>query len=260
MHAAAMTTPANKPGRKSGGKCDKCRRRGYACGDQCHFRSTPSDAAPSGDAEGASSAGAGSSSVDQQQDASSTTPSNDLLLDVGDGVEPSSATGPGPDDLASAEATRRECQPPKRIEPDHSKLRQRAVGKRIKSALDSARDAERGAPRQRRDTDRTPVGPVAQVPRARLDLQRSLPPPSAAHHHVVCPRAVFTTPLAPTGTIFAASMATIDCHFDFPLLRVRHGLSNPRIHVVRACVPMSPIPSNGRFNTLLPALRVPPRC
>ena len=122
------------------------------------------------------------------------------------------------------------------------------------------RVAERGAPRQRRATDRTPVGPVAQVPRARLDLQRSLPPPSAAHHHVVGPRAVFTTPLAPTGTIFAASMATIDCHFDFPLLRVRHGLSNPRIHVVRACVPMSLIPSHGRFNTLLPALRVPPRC
>ena len=36
------------------------------------------------------------------------------------------------------------------------------------------------------------------------------PPLSAAHHEVVGPRAVFATPLAPTGTLLVASMATVN--------------------------------------------------
>ena len=38
------------------------------------------------------------------------------------------------------------------------------------------------------------------------------PPLSAAHHEVVGPRAVFATPLAPTGTLLVASMATVNYH------------------------------------------------
>ena len=66
------------------------------------------------------------------------------------------------------------------------------------------------------------------------------PPISAAHHDVVGPRAVFSTPLVPTDTLLAGSMTTVDYHLDLALLGVRHGLSSPRIHVVRACVPMRP--------------------
>ena len=58
------------------------------------------------------------------------------------------------------------------------------------------------------------------------------PPLSAAHHEVVGPRAVFATPLAPTGTLLVASMATVNYHLDLAPLGVRHALSTPRIHVL----------------------------
>jgi hypothetical protein len=66
------------------------------------------------------------------------------------------------------------------------------------------------------------------------------PPLSAAHHDVVGPRAGFATPLAPTGTLLVASMATVNYHLDLAPLGVRHALSNPRIHVFRACVSVPP--------------------
>ena len=77
--------------------------------------------------------------------------------------------------------------------------------------------------------------------RARLHKPSiSSPPLSAAHHDVVGPRAVFATPLAPTGTLLVASMAVVSYHLDLAPLGVRHALSYPRIHVSRACVSVPP--------------------
>ena len=47
-------------------------------------------------------------------------------------------------------------------------------------------------------------------------------------------------PLAPTGVLLVASMATVNDHLDLAPLGMRHALSNPRIHVFRACVSVPP--------------------
>ena len=76
---------------------------------------------------------------------------------------------------------------------------------------------------------------------------------------MVGPRAVFATPLPPTGTLLVASMAVVSYHLDLAPLGVRHALSTPRIHVlVRVRYPCRHLPSHGPFDALLPTLRVSP--
>ena len=60
-----------------------------------------------------------------------------------------------------------------------------------------------------------PVGKAAlKLSKEIPEEKKEAPPLSAAHHNVVGPRAVFATPLAPTGTLFVASMATVNYHLD----------------------------------------------
>lgn len=77
--------------------------------------------------------------------------------------------------------------------------------------------------------------------RARLHKPSISPPPlSAAHHSWWARERSLPTPLAPTGTLLVASMAAVNYHLDLAPLGVRHALSNPRIHVSRACVSVPP--------------------
>ena len=77
--------------------------------------------------------------------------------------------------------------------------------------------------------------------RARLHKPSDLAPSALGRSpFVVGPRAVFADPLAPTGTLLVASMAVVNYHLDLAPLGVRHALSNPRIHVSRACVSVPP--------------------
>ena len=105
-----------------------------------------------------------------------------------------------------------------------------------------------------------PVGKVAlKLSKEIPEEKKEAPPLSAAHHNVVGPRAVFATPLAPTGTLFVASMATVNYHLDLAPLGVRHALSNPRIHVlVRVRYPCRHLPFHGPLDAPLPTLRVSP--
>ena len=77
--------------------------------------------------------------------------------------------------------------------------------------------------------------------RARLHKPSDLAPSALGRSpFVVGPRAVFADPLAPPGTLLVASMAVVNYHLDLAPLGVRHALSNPRIHVSRACVSVPP--------------------
>ena len=67
-------------------------------------------------------------------------------------------------------------------------------------------------------------------------------PLSAAHHHVVGPRAVTAYPPSPTGTLLVASMAVADYILEPALLGVRRSRAGPFFGVFRACVAMSNTP------------------